>query len=405
MSQPLSFLFVSSDTYPPFRADVAILFGEELSKRGHQIDWLLPSEAACEKSFSIAWGGGTAWVGSTEKGSSRYHRLCKHLRDLGNDLRMFRLLKKKRYDFIQVKDKFVSALFAILASKIHRTRFIYWLSYPFPEASIYLAREGIARYPWFYLVRGLLFKFLLYKIIMPNAVHVFVQSEQMKKDVVAMGIPARKLTAVPMGVSPEKIAIHAGACHETDERLVVYLGTLNKTRRLDFVVTVFKKVLKVVPDAKLLFVGGGDDPSDEALLKAEVDQRGMVGSVSFTGFVPMDTAWGHVKRAAVCISPFYPTPILNSTSPTKLIEYMAIGKPVVANDHPEQRMVISESGAGICVPYEEEAFAAAIVELLLDPVRARVMGEKGRRYVEGRRTYKVIADMVESRYCDVCEKN
>ena len=46
---------------------------------------------------------------------------------------------------------------------------------------------------------------------------------------------------------------------------------------------------------------------------------------------------------------------------------MALGKAVVANDHPEQRRVIEESGAGICVPYAEQPFAAAIVRLLEDP--------------------------------------
>jgi hypothetical protein len=40
---------------------------------------------------------------------------------------------------------------------------------------------------------------------------------------------------------------------------------------------------------------------------------------------------------------------LNPASPTKLVEYMALGKAVVANDHPDQRMVLEQSGAGICV--------------------------------------------------------
>ena len=38
------------------------------------------------------------------------------------------------------------------------------------------------------------------KIIMPMAEHVFVQSEKMKKDIALMGIPERKMTAVPMGI-------------------------------------------------------------------------------------------------------------------------------------------------------------------------------------------------------------
>ena len=110
-----------------------------------------------------------------------------------------------------------------------------------------------------------------------------------------------------------------------------------------------------------------------------------------------------MAEADVCASPFHPTPVLRSTSPTKLVEYMALGKAVVANDHPEQRRVIDDSGAGLCVPYEEQAFAAAIVTLLKNPEIARAMGERGRRYAMENRSYTVIADAVEKRLLDIVE--
>jgi glycosyltransferase involved in cell wall biosynthesis len=117
----------------------------------------------------------------------------------------------------------------------------------------------------------------------------------------------------------------------------------------------------------------------------------------------MEEGWRYVARAAVAVSPFYPIPILRSTSPTKLVEYMAMGKPVVANDHPEQRKVIVESGGGICVAYDEAAFADAVVELLSNPDKASIMGRRGRRYVEEYRSYAVLADQVEQRYLELCQ--
>ena len=115
----------------------------------------------------------------------------------------------------------------------------------------------------------------------------------------------------------------------------------------------------------------------------------------FTGQLPHAEALEYVREADVCVSPFYTTPILNSTSPTKLVEYMLMGKAVVANEHPEQQLVIEESGAGYCVAYDEEAFAQAILALLRAPELAREMGERGRRYVLERRSYEVIASQVE----------
>ncbi len=82
---------------------------------------------------------------------------------------------------------------------------------------------------------------------------------------------------------------------------------------------------------------------------------------------------------------------------------MAVGKAVVANDHPEQSLVISESKAGICVPYEEDAFAQAILHLLNHPEEVKKMGIRGREYVEKHRSYEQIADLVERKLLQVCK--
>jgi len=82
---------------------------------------------------------------------------------------------------------------------------------------------------------------------------------------------------------------------------------------------------------------------------------------------------------------------------------MALGKAVVANDHPDQKRLIDESGGGLCVAYDEQAFAAAIVTLLNDPKMAQLMGERGRRYAIERRSYRIIADALERRLLEIVE--
>jgi glycosyltransferase involved in cell wall biosynthesis len=401
---PLRFLFVTEDKYPPLRPDVAVLFAEELVSRGHQIDWLLQAENSRNAPRYVQWSGGRAWVAKTDTGISRVSRLRKNLYDMRNDLNMFILVRNNCYDFIQVKDKFFSPLLAILIARIYKVRFFYWLSFPFPEAMLYRFKEGISRYPFVDYIRGHLFKFLLYRVIMRYATHVFVQSDQMIDDVVNMGVSKGKLTPVPMGVSLNRIPYTAAdEHHETHEKIVVYLGALDKVRRMDFLVRVFHDVLRRVPDAKLYMIGSSVDPGHAEDLRSLAVELGMEDAVVFTGFVPMEEGWRYVARAAVAVSPFYPIPILRSTSPTKLVEYMAMGKPVVANDHPEQRKVIAESGGGICVAYDEAAFADAVVELLSNPDKASIMGRRGRRYVEEYRSYAVLADQVEQRYLELCQ--
>jgi glycosyltransferase involved in cell wall biosynthesis len=400
-------LVISSDTYPPTRVDVTVLFGAELAGRGHRIDWILQSEAACPRDYETDWKGGRVWVGATDLGGSLLRRIRKHVLGVANDLRLFGRVRRGGYDAVEVKDKFLAGIFAMIAARLNRIKFIYWLSYPYPEHYLHCARDGSARYPWLYVLRGLSFKWLLYRLLLPAADHVFVQSEQMLRDVAAQGIPADKMTAVPMGVDA---ALSAAADLSLRRTLlppgapcVLYLGTLDKVRRLDFLIRSFAQVREALPEARLYLVGGGVDPSDEHLLESEVARLSLGAAVVFVGRLPQTEALRYVQEADVCVSPFHPTPVLRSTSPTKLVEYMAMGKPVVANDHPEQKRVIDESGAGRCVPYEESAFARAIVELLEDPEAARLMGRRGRAYVLERRSYSVIADQVEQTLSSVVQ--
>lgn len=399
-STHMKFLFLTSDRFPPFRVDVTVLFGEEIiKKRRHVVDWVMQSAEPCDQSYVAGFHGAKAYVGKTDHGRSRIARFRKNIYNVTNDLLIFSLLKKDKYDFIQVKDKFVTAVTAILAAKLHKTKFVYWLSFPFPEASIYQAKDGSARYPLFYYLRGLFFKFILYRFIMPLSDHIFVQSEQMKLDVAANGIDTNKMTAVPMGVCLDDIPYaQSNTVGNKSEFTIVYLGTLARVRRIDFLVRVISVVKQEIENVTLLLVGDGEDQQDRDVIMDEVKKHGLESNIKITGFIERGKALKYVESADVCVSPFYPTPILNSTSPTKLVEYMAMGKPVVANDHPEQKMLIEETGCGICVPYSEMKFAEAIVKILQDIPHWSKRGLEGREYVEQQRTYEKIADMVERQY-------
>lgn len=406
--EKLSILFVTSDKYPPFRPAAKAIYSEVLSQRGHRIDWLLQADERRDDT-TRSWrtmrvldlGGGKAYVCGTNDGVSRLSRLVKHLKDLCNDIRMFSLVRRNRYDLIQVKDKYLAAIIAILAAKWHDIRFFYWIAFPHGEASIYEAEQKIARYPMLYRMRGKFLKLLLYKIILPAADHVFVQSEQMKKDFTLEGISPEKMTPIPSSVSLADMPYEPQRVRSVDvqnEYRIIYLGTLNRMRGLDFIIRVFQKVHKRIPNSRLVLIGKGDSPSDEELLHQEVNACGLESAVDFLGHLPMCDAWDHVKSADVCLSPYLPTPILRSTSPTKLVEYMAMGRPVVANDHPEQKLVLKQSGAGVTVAWEENAFANAVVSLLQKPDVRQSMGENGRNYIENYRTNEKLADTVERQY-------
>jgi len=401
----LRILFITSDKYPPYRPAAKAIFSEELVRRGHRVDWVIQAERSCATFRQEKFGNGTAYIGPTDDGGSKWRRLRKHLLDIVNDLRIFSLRPKKNYDIVQVKDKYLAALLALFVSRISGVKFFYWLAYPHAEASLYSAKMAYARYRWVTYLKGVLYHFCLYKVILRFADHAFVQSEQMKRDIVAEGIAPDKLTSIPGSLNLDQMSrsgfnINNLYKESSGERKVVYLGTLISVRRLDFLIRVIAEVIKKYPNAKLYLIGKGEQPKDEKLLQDEMDRLNVRHAVVMTGQLPMADALAHVADADVCLSPYYPIPILNSTSPTKLIEYMAMGKPVVGNDHPEQSLVIGESGAGYCTPWSETDFANAVIRILDDPASAHEMGAKGRQYVEHYRTNAHMADIVERKYLD-----
>ncbi|MBA3564566.1 MAG: glycosyltransferase [Gammaproteobacteria bacterium] len=377
------------------RVDVSDLFASRLASLGLQIDYVIFDRHPSPAWRKTIWRGATAYVVGRSRRTGLTGAVINKLYEFAADLRTFWISLKGSYDIIQIRDKFVVGVLCVFSAKLRRSRFVYWLSYPYAEGRVLDAKEGRALVPWLSLVGGKVAGWLLYRVIMPQADHNFVQSEQMLLEVAAKGIPVESMSAVPMAVSDE-LLLKPIARVEADT--ILYLGTLLRVRRLEVLIEALGIVKQTHPAARLIFVGDGETPQDRLFLEQVTEKLGLSDAVEFTGMLPMSKAHDRAAAAAVCVSPFFPTPVLRTTSPTKLSEYMALGRPVVVNSHPEQSLVIEASGAGFCVDWSAAEFADAISRLLSDPEAADRMGALGREYVRAHRTYPVIARQVAERY-------
>jgi len=405
LAKRLRILFVTSDKFPPFRPAAKAIFADGIAARGHGVDWVLQAADSRTSAGARHYRRGVAFVAPTNPGRTRLARARKYWHDLRNDWTILRLLREQQYSLVQIKDKYIAAIIAITAAKLHHVPVFFWLTYPHGEASTYAASQGVVRYALLYALRGHIQQWFLYRVILRSCDHVFVQSKQMRRDIAARGIAPEKMTAVPSSVNLAEIdAALANPTPVPRPKTIVMLGTLLRERRLDILVRALAHVRRTIPDAELVFVGGGENPEDETLLWRETERLGLQGAVTITGWLPMRKAWERVRAAGVCVSPYYPTDILRSTSPTKLVEYMALGKAVVANTHPEQSAVIESSGCGLVCEWDDAAFASAMVHVLSDHAAADAMGRAGRLFVERERTHSAMTDLVMKTYRDVLRK-
>ena len=226
----------------------------------------------------------------------------------------------------------------------------------------------------------------------------------MRERVGEHGIAKEKMTPIPMGVSIERYNV-ASIPPANDPRLtgrksMAYMcaDVLSLTARLTF--DALAALIADGYDAVLVIIGAISAHEREQLT-FQLDKLGLSDRVIFTGRLPLVEALGWVRRADVCLSPFEMDPAQQVATPTKLVEYMAMGRPVVGTVHYDQSEVINRSGAGIVTAYSGEAMAEGVARLFDQPEKAEMMGAKGPVWVKANRDYASLADAVERVYLNL----
>lgn len=389
-------LYLTAEEWPTFRADITVLFGKYLPRFGVYSDLL--TEASLTQAMST-WSPGQAMICRVSSNRAlhyivKFMHQCKGLLTTNYD----------EYAAVQVRDMTIIALVALMVCAIKKKPFFYWLSYPQSEGQIQRARARGMRAGikyWFPLLQGLVGKWLLYQVILPNSDHIFVQSNNMLEMVAKRGIPTTKMTAVPMGVdidATQQALLPSQDPALSNRRVILYLGTLDRVRQIEILFGMLAILRERIPNVLLVLAGDTEDTEHRTWLKQEADRLGVVESILWTSWLPMQEAWRYVLAAEVGLSPLPRGYLLDMASPTKAVEYMALGLPVVANDNPDQQQVMAESGAGLCVPLTPEAFANATLTLLNDSHLRTSMSVLGKRYVARHRSYYQIAETLAKEY-------
>jgi len=162
--------------------------------------------------------------------------------------------------------------------------------------------------------------------------------------------------------------------------LVGYVGVMGRQEGLDYLLESARILVHEMgrDDVQFALVGGG--PELEHLRRLAVE-KGVGDFVTFTGRVPDDELLDVLCTADVCVNPDEHNPMNDKSTMNKIMEYMALAKPIVQFDLREGRVSAREASV-YARPNDPRDMAEHIAKLLDDPERRARMGRFGRRRVE-----------------------
>ena len=168
--------------------------------------------------------------------------------------------------------------------------------------------------------------------------------------------------------------------------LVGYVGYMNIQDGLDILLDVALHIKNLGRrDIHFTCIGGGPEL---ARLRKRTQDMNLSGMVNFTGIIPDEELLEMLSTADVCVNPDKPCQMNDISTMIKIMEYMALGKPIVQFDSKEGRFSANEASLYADKEDPVNDFANKILWLLEKPDERRRMGEFGRRRVEEELAWK-----------------
>ncbi|HSG17079.1 MAG TPA: glycosyltransferase family 4 protein [Anaerolineae bacterium] len=277
-------------------------------------------------------------------------------------IKLFSLQGRRRYSSIQCHNLPDFLIFAAFWPKLRGARLIIDLHDLMPE--FYAARFGGRMDSWpVRLVK------LEERLSCRFADRIITVTELWRQTLIERGVPAEKITVV-MNV-PDATYYHRQAGSKpaavNGEFEIIYHGTLTPRYGVDLIIQALAEIEHGSPEVRLTILGDGDHRQE---LLAMVADLGLEERVSFSdGFVPTPELPDLIRRANAGVVPNRDDIFTGALLPTKLLEYVALGLPIIAARTPAIATYFDDSTIEFFTPGSATDLAQHIRRLSCDPAR------------------------------------
>jgi glycosyltransferase involved in cell wall biosynthesis len=244
------------------------------------------------------------------------------------------------------------------------------------------------------------------KVICNAASHVIVVTESLRRIMVLNGVRPQQVSVIHNGVN----LAHFGVRHDSsalrrhlglEGKVVVgFVGWFRNWHGLELLVDAIHLGHLRSQGVVLLLVGDGPDMKR---IRQQIDRLQVGDVIRLTGALPRSAVPEYVALFDIAVQPA----ANEYCCPMKLLEYMALAKPVVAPRQPNVQELLHEPDEAVLFPPDDTmALAAALGELVADPVRASSLGRHARSAIESRgflwiRNAERVIQLIDGRRAEV----
>jgi glycosyltransferase involved in cell wall biosynthesis len=280
------------------------------------------------------------------------------------------------FDVVHAHNPPDTFVFIALLYKLFGKRFVYDHHDLSPE--MYQARFSGGGNPLVYRVLV-----WLEKVSCRFADHVIVTNESYKKIALDRGVPESHITIVRNGIELSRLdgPIEPDrSLRNLGKTIIGYVGVMGFQDGVDYLLRALHHLVHELgrTDFHCILIGGGDACEE---LKAEARRLGLEERVQFMGFVFGEDLRRYLSATDICVDSAPSNAYSDRSTMFKIMEYMSLGRPIVAFDLPEHRFTAQQAAVYVS-PSDERAFARALAELMDDPQRRVSLGVVGSQRIK-----------------------
>ncbi len=197
-------------------------------------------------------------------------------------------------------------------------------------------------------------------------------------------IEEEKICVVANGVETELFSPHPSRTAlrnslDTKEQFIVsYIGTMGLAHGLDTLLRAAEKLQPTHPNVMFVVVGEG---AEKAAIMSSSSARGLT-NIRFVGEQLRERVPDYIRASDACLVMLRRRDVFKTVIPTKMLEFMSCGRPVILGVEGQARTILEAAEAGIAIePENANALAEAILQLASNPSLREAMGQNGRHYV------------------------